>query len=197
VVLGHVAQRLVAPGLGRGRVALGVGVLGRADGTGEERGLGQRELLHVLAEVGARGGLDAVRAAPEVNGVEVALEDLLLGELTLQLQREHRLLDLAGERALLAEVGVLHVLLGQRRRTLEVAPAQEVVDRRARDAEGVDAVVVEEVVVLGGDDGVDDHLRHLGDGDRLSVGRPRQIGDRLAVGVKEGRGLVLVERRRK
>ena len=74
-----------------------------------------------MTEIGAHRGADTIGAATEVHGVEVALEYLLLREVLLELDREHRLLDLAGEGALAREVDVLDVLLRDRRPALRAA----------------------------------------------------------------------------
>src|SRR5689334_23855797 len=47
------------------------------------------------------------RSGAEIDPVEIELEDLRLAELVLEPQREHHLLQLAGERALLGEEEVL------------------------------------------------------------------------------------------
>ena len=85
VLLQHVVEHRRAPEDGGGPTALGVGVgrgragvgrPGRADQAGQVGRLGQRQRADVLVEVGLRRGLDAVGAAPEVDGVQVAVEDL-------------------------------------------------------------------------------------------------------------------------
>ena len=119
---------------------------------GQQRRLGQRQLLGALLEVRARRLLDAVRAVPEVDGVEVGGEDPVLAPALLELPRERRLAHLARERPLVADVGVLHELLRDRRTTLDDALVADVLPERARDAAHVDAVVLEEALVLDGDD---------------------------------------------
>src|SRR5438128_5234588 len=59
--------------------------------------LRQSDLPHVLAEVGMGGGLHPVRAVPEVDLVEVQLQNLLLAQDLLHLQGQERLLRLALE----------------------------------------------------------------------------------------------------
>ncbi len=84
-------------GLGVDEGIVAAGGLGEA---GDEGGLGQREALHVLAEVGARRGLDPVAAGAEVDEVEIEREYLLLGAAPLQLGRQQGLLHLAHVAAL-------------------------------------------------------------------------------------------------
>ncbi len=64
-------------------------------------------------EVPPGGRLDAIGAPPEVDGVEVALEDLVLVLRALELDGQHGLADLADDGALAAEVLVLDQLLGE------------------------------------------------------------------------------------
>ena len=165
-------QRVVTRG-----TPVGVEVVGRVQHGGEHRRLGHGQLLGRLAEVGVGRGLYAVRAAAEVDGVQVALEDRRLRLLLLDLQGEERLLHLAGERAFLVEVEDLHVLLGDRRGTLG-GIALGVGERRAQDALRVDAAVGVEGAVLRGDGGVLHRLRHVGERDRLTVllGEPTDLG---------------------
>ena len=138
-------------------VPLGLGRLGGPDQAGQERSPGEVDLPDVDGEVGAAGGLDAVRAPAEVDGVEVTLEDHLLVQLLFELHREGGLPQLAEKGPLVAHVDVLHVLLGDRGPALQ-GPAPEVGDGRPRDGREIDAGVGEEVPVLGGEDGVDQHL---------------------------------------
>ena len=183
------------------RALLGVGLLlvaeGRvverraADHRGEERALGHRELRDVLAEVRLRGRLDAVRAAAVVDRVEVVLEDLVLGLLLVDLQRDEDLARLARQRAVLGEEVVLHVLLGDRRPTLRRLPALDGDPHGARDARGRDAVVAVEVLVLGREHRLLHRVGHLGQRHRLAVavgvGEAGHLG--LAVGVVDDGGL--------
>ena len=183
--VGHRAEDVGVALLERGLGVLAlrrVEVVGVVEDARQHRGLLEVEVLGRDVEVGHRGRLDAVGAAAEVDGVEVALEDLLLALLTLELEREEGLLELALEGALLGEVEDLHVLLGDGRRALG-AVAAGVAERRAEDALGVDALVGPEALVLGGDHGLLDVVRHLAVGDRLAVlgGELTQLG--LAVGV--------------
>jgi hypothetical protein len=170
-LVGHGAQDVGVPLL---EVALGLLALGGVevvrvvDDAREHRGLLEVELGGLDAEVRPGGGLDAVGAAAEVDGVEVALEDLLLGDVALELQGDEGLLDLAREGLLLGEVEDLHVLLRDRRRALRRA-ALGVVERGPDDALRVDAAVGPERRVLPGHDGVLDGLGHLVERDGLPV----------------------------
>ena len=161
---------------------------GCVDDAGEEGPLGGGQLRHVLVEVGLGRGLDAVGAPTEVDRVEVVLEDLVLAQLAVDLQRDEDLLGLAHVRLVLGEEVVLHVLLGDRRATTAVLAGDDA-GHRAQDALGRDAPVVVEAAVLRGDEGVLHLRRHLAQVDRLAVdaGDPVHLG--LAIGVVDDGGL--------
>ena len=145
----HPVQDDVAPGqggLGEVHRVGGARALGQA---GQQGGLGQGEGGGADPEVVPRGGLDAVGLVAVVGEVEVALEDLVLGQLLLEGDRVLELLQLAavagqplardgrlrGGLVVVAQgvllQGELDVLLGQRRGALGVAAAQRW-RRRAR-----------------------------------------------------------------
>jgi hypothetical protein len=115
------------------------------------------------APLGLRLGasLDAVGAGAEIDAVEIELEDFRLAELVLEPERQHRLLHLAPERALLGEKQILGELLGEGRAALRHAAVQQVGGGGAEKPDGIDAVMAEEAPVLDRDEG------------------PRQIGWKL------------------
>ena len=81
--------------LGTVEVDVGVVVARGLGQPGQERRLGQGQVLGVLAEVDLGGGLDAVGVVPVVDRVEVEPKDVVLGEALLDLGGQDRLLDLA------------------------------------------------------------------------------------------------------
>ena len=103
---------------------------------------------HVLAEIGTRGGLHAKAAAAEVDLVEVKLEDLLLGESTLDPLGEDRFLDLADIARLVGQKQVLGDLLRDRRSTHRAARTHHVGEDRSDDAGIVKTAMLEERPVL-------------------------------------------------
>ena len=152
----------------RGRVDRRVEVPRVLDDGRQHRTLGEAQLRRRYPEIGVRGGGDAVRAASEVDGVQVPLEDFVLAVPAFQLDRERELLRLAGERAFLAEVRVAGVLLGDGRRALPVAGG--VRPDRAGHAARRDGAVLVEVAVLGGQHGPADRQRNLGQRHVIVVG---------------------------
>nr|WP_286199502.1 hypothetical protein [Actinospica acidiphila] len=161
---------------------------GGVDEGGEVGGASGVEFGGVHVVVGVGGGLDAVGAAAEEAGVEVALEDLVLGLVAVQLDGDEELLHLAGDGLLLAQVVVLHVLLGDGGAGL-LALAGDGVPGAADHGLGVDGGLGVEVAVLGGEDGVLGVLRDLGEGDVLPVDLA-VAGDDGAVGVEVDVGLL-------
>ncbi len=119
--------------------------------------------MHRLVEIDQRGRSNAVGAQPEIDLVQIELEDLLLGIGALNLQRQQRLLDLALERDLVGQKEVLGDLLGDGRRALRTparAVGLQIEHAGAHDALEVEAVVLVEILVFRGEEGVDHHLRH-------------------------------------
>ena len=179
-VVGHRGEHELRPLLGA------VEVLGRReprrrlDQAGEQRGLGQRHALRRLAEVALRRRLDAVGAGAEIDAVEIELEDLLLGELVLEPDRQHHLLQLARHRALLRQEEVLGQLLGDGRAALRDAASQHVGDHGAHEAERVDAVVRVEPPVLDRQERLRQVGRHLLERDR-GAAHLAAVGEHAAV----------------
>ncbi len=167
---GDVVQRLH---LGQHRVAPGLGVLGVDQRVVAHRGLHEAgqcgcldhaHLVGPVAEVTARRGLHPVRAGAEVRDVQVAVEDLVLGEFALQLHGVPDLLQFAGRGALeggldlllVAGSGHQHVadvLHGQSGRALLDRAAGRVLQLGPDEALDVDAVVLVEALVLDAHDG--------------------------------------------
>jgi hypothetical protein len=117
---------------------------------------------------------------PEVDLVEVHLENAVLGVAPLELEGEHRLLQLSLQALVGRQEQQLGELLGDRAAALDHPAAAVVLDRRARDADRVDAPVVVEALVFCGNDGVAKRLRNVGQGHEdatLDV----QLGDELVV----------------
>ncbi len=143
-------------------------VVGRLGQGREIGGLGKGQFMHRLVEIVERRRRDAVQVAARHDGaeedlVEIEFEDLVLGEGRFHAQRDQRLADLARVGLLAREQKVLGHLLRDRRGALRSA-AGDVGEDGARDALGVDAGVGVEVLVLGGEEGVDQLARDRPDG---------------------------------
>ena len=132
------------------------------------------QLVHRLVEIEQRRRGHAVGAEAEIDFVEIELEDLFLGIGALDLEREQRLLDLALERDLVGQKEVLGDLLGDGGGALRTAARSiglHIEHAGADDAAEVETVVLVEILVFGGEEGVDHHLRHgLDRNDRAGAG---------------------------
>ena len=116
----------------------------------------------------------------EVDLVQVHLEDAVLRVAPLQLDREHRLLELAVEAPVRREEEHLGQLLGDGAAALHDAAAAEVLVDRARDAHRIHAEVRVEARVLGGDDGLAERRGHLGERHE-DAALDVELGDQLVV----------------
>ncbi len=178
----------------------GVVAFGVADHAGEQRRFADGELAELLTPHAERRRgvgreeeppgrrLHPVRALPEVDRVEVLLEDLALRVLVVQAIREDQLFRFPLQVALVAEDPVLDELLRDRRTALTDLSFGQVLDERARHAAHVDAGVLPERLVLGRDHRVDQDLGNLGELSRLAV-LHAELADLCPVGVVHGRRL--------
>ena len=131
----------------------------------------QRELGRLFAEVADGGIVQAIVAGAEVDGIEVELEDLILGAAGLDIEGQHKLLSLAAEGALVGEEQVLDELLGDGAGALLNLTVLQVDEGGAHDAFHVEAVMGVKAVILDGDDGVGEIIRYIG---KLHVAGTRQ-----------------------
>ena len=138
-------------------------------------------------EVVFGGGADPVVAVAEVDHGQVAVENLVLAGLAVELAGQDGLADLADQGALLVGEGQLDVLLGDGRAALQRPVVADVVPEGPQGAAQVDAAVVVEVAVLVGDHRLLEHLGDLGLGDRDVAVVLLQGGDLMAVSVVEDR----------
>ena len=170
----------------------------RLEQAGEQRGFGEIDLPHRLAEVVLRRRLDAEGAAAHVGAVEVEFQDLALGEAALQQQGEKRFLDLALQGALGGQEQVLGHLLGYRRAALHHLVCLQIGGERAERAVDVDAPVLEEAPVLGGERRLDHRIGDVVERHGVVV-QDAALADLVAVLIEEfdgelpGEELALVE----
>ena len=115
----------------------------------------------------------------------------------LQPEREHGLLDLAPQRPVRRQEQVLGELLGDGRAALDDMAGSKIGEGRAHDAEDIDAEMMPEPPVLGGDQGVGQAGRQLVDGEPFTgvIAIDREPG--AVIGLDRDHGLMLrpVERR--
>ena len=195
-VVGHFAQHPVSTPQRSSRITFRV-VVGRSLGQGPQKGrLVRRQLIQRLAEIviGRRG--HAIGAIAQVDLVQIQFEDLLLGQRRFQTAGEDRFLELAVQAGLTGQQDVLGDLLGDGRAALQTLArhdVEHVLEHGPADAGHVDAAVIEEVLILGRQEGVNDRLRHLviGDVDASLVGELADQGPVAGIDARRRRGAIV------
>ena len=199
----HLIERVVAPDLRVLGMVDRIEAPRRRDEAGERRRLLDAQVGGVDAPVRLRRRLHAVRSVPQIDGVEVAGQDLVLRQRLLELDREERLADLLLDRArrhhvlpgpvrlldVAARVHLLDELLRDRGTALDGLVLHQVGPRGAEDADGIDPGMLVEAVVLDGDDGVAEMLGHLIERDDRPVDRAVDRGEQGTVAVVHERRL--------
>ena len=118
----------------------------------EQRALGRREMLRLLAEIGERGGARALDIAAIGRERQIEIEDLRLAQAALDLQCTDHLGELVAEAAFgarLEEAGDLH---GERRAAGHDVAVGRCLPRGAEQRLRVDAAMLVEALVLIGDE---------------------------------------------
>ena len=133
--------------------------------TGDHRRFGKGQVLRMFTEVQPRCGLDSIRAVTEVHLIGVELEDLILGEVFLDVHREKNLVDLSRPAFFRREKYLLRKLLGESRRAFDFLPGDEVFQAGAEDRFRIESAMVVEIGVLGGDDRLHERRSHVALGD--------------------------------
>jgi hypothetical protein len=131
--------------------------------------LRQRQIRRALVEVDLCSLLHPVGAVPEVDRVQVGGENPVLRPATLELPGERSLFELARDRPLPVDNGVLDQLLRDRGATLDDVLVSDVGPDRPQDAAEVDAAVLPESAIFDRHDGLLHHRRDL----RRLDGHPR------------------------
>ena len=163
LVLDHAVDDVVAPLDGAVALAERIVIVRPLGQPGKIRRLRDRQLMHGLVEIQQRGGGDPISAEPEIDLVEVQLDDLVLGIGPLDPQREQDLLDLAIEGDLVRQQEILGDLLGDGRGALGPAVAAVVLDvdpAGANDAAEIQPAMLVEILVLGSHERVRHQLGH-------------------------------------
>ena len=183
-LVGHGVDDLRRAFVGAFQIVIGSEFGGRFHQPGEQRGLRQRHVPSVMAEIFARRRLHAIGARTEIDAVEIEFEDLILGIFALQPQRQDRLLEFARQRALLRQEQVFGELLRQRRAALHRAAAGHIPQPRAQNAHGVDAEMGIETSVLDGDERLGQVGGQIGQPDGGAAG-VAAVGEQRAVDAQD------------
>ena len=135
--------------------------------------------------------MEAIPAA-HVDFVQISFQDLVFGIRALEVTCDLHFFDLADHAALEADL-VEHVaseLLRDRASPASVVEGQHA-DHRPRDADGVEAAVLVEALVLDRDDGMGDIVRHGVDRHRRAALKPDFVNLTAVEGEQLARLLVL------
>ena len=177
------------------RVQIGVvlgGVVGDAHDTGTFL---YRQFLQRLAEIDLRRALNAVGALPEIDGVEVPLQNFFFAVVLFKFQRTENLHELPAHGDLLVIGEVFNELLGQCGAAVGAVSAHKHIGAGSQRPAPVHAVMLKKPLVLNGHRGVDHIFRNVGIGRPDTVFRRVQalklhiISGLLVIGVDKG-GLI-------
>ncbi len=160
----HAPQHVVAAILCPLRAGDGVGGGGRLGQCGQDGHLVQVEFVQVATEIDRGRGGDAICALPEIDLVQVQFEDLVLGQLPFDLQREEDFADLALIGALPGQKEVAGKLHGDGAAALGALAGAEQVDAGAQQTHRIHAAVPVETFVFRRHKGLQEALGHLGYG---------------------------------
>ena len=163
----------------------------RFEQAGQHGGFRQRNVTDVLAEVELGGRLHAERAAAHISAVEIEFQDLALGQMRLEPHGQKRFLDLALDGALVRQEQVFGELLRNGRTALHHARRARVDRQRTEEPDRIDAQMVPEAAVLGGERGLDQIVRKLLERHGIVV-LDAAPADLLPVPVEEGDGEILL-----
>ena len=205
LVFVHAAQDVVGAVVGDGgvihalllprvEIPARIVVVGRVACARQHGAFAERQFAQRFAEIPLRGGVHAVVVFAEVDGVQVAFENLILCVARFQLHGEVRFLNFALVALLGGKERILNQLLGDGRAALRGGGGQ-VRHERADNALDVHAVVRVEARILHGDKGVLEVCRHGLNRHHDAVLRAFVFGDEVAVGVVDEGGLRLIVNR--
>ena len=133
---------------------------GRLHEAGQQRRFRDADGRRRLAEIPERRGLHTVQAVTEIDLVEIQLENLVLAELLLESRRDDDLGQLASVGLLGRQEALPRQLLCDRAAALGETTFSKIAQRRTRNANDVDSVVIVEALILDREDGVHQVRRH-------------------------------------
>ena len=162
VIVGHAVQHPVAPRLRRLGEFERVVVVRRLRQGSQERRFRHGELVEPLVEIRLRCRRHAVRAEAEIDLVQVQLQHALLRHHLFDPHRQQRLADLTAHRHFVViQQHVLGDLLGDGGGTDRPPPRpqmHQVEHPGAGNGQRIDAAVAPEILVLGGNESLLDHV---------------------------------------
>ena len=201
LVLIHAPEHIICPVVGHLRVVFIIAlpgiqvppriiIIGIVGGAGQNSAFPQGQVTQVLAEIALCRHLYTIVVFTQENGVQVALQDLVLGIPVLQLQGQVGFLDLSLIALFRRKQGVFDQLLGNGGSALGSGGSQ-VGNKRADNTLQVHTAVGIEAGILHSDKRVAEHLRHGVQGHQHAVFRSFVFRDQVAVGIIDKGGLRL------
>ena len=172
-------------------VPAGIVIIGVVRQPGQHGAFAQRQLTQAFAEVTLRGYFHAVVVLAEVNGVQVAFQNLRLGIAAFQLHGQIGFLNFTLVALLTAQHCVFDQLLGDGGAAL-LGAGSEVGNKRTDDSLHVDAVMGIKTSVLHSHEGIAEILRHGGNADHYAVFSAFIVGNDVALRVVQEGGLILI-----
>src|SRR6516165_2589790 len=150
--LQHDTEAALQEGLARAvGMAIGIKIARTLEQACQHGTFGQREVPGRLAEIVARGPLDAPRVTAEIHRVQVKFENLCLTQRILESRRHYQFADLALVGHVATDQQILDDLLGYGQATLRPPAIAEIADEGAHDATLIDAML-KEAPILGGNE---------------------------------------------
>jgi hypothetical protein len=125
------------------------------DQSGEERCLVYRQVGGALSKIAARRGLHTVESVPEIDLVQIHLEDLVLLELPFDVAGEDDLLELAAVGLVTRQEALPCQLLSDGAAALRTPAGFEIAHHRRRDPDRIHAAVLEKSLILDRDHRLD------------------------------------------
>ena len=193
VVLDHLHQHDVAPRHSTFRVNHRVVVTGAFEHADQRGAFEHIEFVRRLVEIRARGHFNAIGVVQKRHGVQVSLQNLVLGIDRFDFQRRDGFLELARERGLAANFlgeQIARQLLREGRAALQVA--LDGMQHGRRGSRQVHAVVLVETVVFGSNQRAHHMGRDVGQLDPFAVG-PLEDGQFFAISRQHHRRLGVLD----
>jgi len=145
----HALQDIFLAVFGDGEVLGGGKAAGRLGQTGQHGALGQGQFGGVLVKIGARGRLDPVSAGPEVNLVEIEIQNLVLAQGVVDAISKDGFLQFADVGLFRGKEERLDHLLGDGTSALDNLPRLKVLERCSNDPRQIDPAVFIETHIFG------------------------------------------------
>ena len=147
-ILDHPRQHAVARGVRGFRITVEPAALRRLRQRHQQCCFRKRQPLRLLAEIGDGGGADAFEIAAERRQRQIQIEDLVLAQLPLDLDRAHHLAQLCVHRALAPRLHQPRQLHRDGRAAGDDVAAAAELQRRAPERQRIDAAMRPEPAVF-------------------------------------------------